>query len=501
MQNHSTNLAINPAAWFFIRESDSKDGCQQQLPLNVPFSIGRDPKSTLYLKCASVSGTHAEIVEEGGQLWIKDLNSTNGTFLNGQRVNGQHTIGPDDTVQFGTAVFHISAKSDNNDQINQTTNGSDNERFQALLKGGVVPFYQPVVRLDSPDTIVGYEVFGRSRLFGLRTPAQMFAAASGLEMEAELSRALRKKGIEVADQRLPADATLFVNTHAAELQTAGLEESLFEIRDLYPNRPIMLEINEAVLEDAQRFLKLRSTLENIDVQLAFHDFGSSQIRLAELCEVLPELVKFDVELIRGIHLAGERRQRFVASLIKMLNDLGITPLAECIEEAGERDTLRQLGFKLGQGFLFGKPSSLTENAEPIENAGRDEVSSRIAFDNSLMDGIQPDVINLSNADFYQSNHKGSQWLLAQPAQAYTVQVLSAISEDRALEHVAQQDNPADFAIFCKQGKTRKLYIVVHGVFADRGLAKEASKKLASAVVSPWIRMMSSIHDEIRNAGT
>jgi septal ring-binding cell division protein DamX len=91
----------------------------------------------------------------------------------------------------------------------------------------------------------------------------------------------------------------------------------------------------------------------------------------------------------------------------------------------------------------------------------------------------------------------SDWLLSQPENHYTIQVLSAISEARAQDYISRQDDPEQFAIFCKQGKTRLLYIVVCGVFEDRAAAKKASGKLADATVSPWIRMLSSVHAEIR----
>ena len=79
---------------------------------------------------------------------------------------------------------------------------------------------------------------------------------------------------------------------------------------------------------------------------------------------------------------------------------------------------------------------------------------------------------------------------------YTVQVLSAISEESAKQHIAKQANPEEFAIFCKRGKTRMLFIVVYGVFEDRAAAKSASAKIANATISPWIRMLSSVHAEI-----
>ena len=41
-----------------------------------------------------------------------------------------------------------------------------------------------------------------------------------------------------------------------------------------------------------------------------------------------------------------------------------------------------------------------------------------------------------------------------------------------------------------------LYIVCYGIYEERAVAKEVAEKLADATISPWIRMLSSIHAEI-----
>jgi EAL domain-containing protein (putative c-di-GMP-specific phosphodiesterase class I) len=46
----------------------------------------------------------------------------------------------------------------------------------------------------------------------------------------------------------------------------------------------------------------------------------------------------------------------LASLVKMTTELGILPLAEGVETIGEHQTCRELGFRLAQGYLYGKPA-------------------------------------------------------------------------------------------------------------------------------------------------
>lgn len=91
------------------------------------------------------------------------------------------------------------------------------------------------------------------------------------------------------------------------------------------------------------------------MSLAFDDFGAGQARLTELVEVHPEYLKFDMSLIRSIDQAPKDKVQMVRSLVHMAADLGIIPLAEGVETQGERDACVDIGFQLGQGYLFGKP--------------------------------------------------------------------------------------------------------------------------------------------------
>ena len=187
----------------YLISQDPQEKILGKIPLNAPFRVGRKEGFDLCLSSRHVSGLHAEIVEENGSFWIDDLNSTNGTFVNGERIRSRTKLNHNDTLQFGEPTFSfisgsaarfpeatICCKADT------AVPESSEERFQRLLREGVVPNFQPIFNIyGDAKQLVGYEVLGRSRLFGLSTPDQMFAAATDLEMEAELSPFLRLRGI------------------------------------------------------------------------------------------------------------------------------------------------------------------------------------------------------------------------------------------------------------------------------------------------------------------
>jgi EAL domain-containing protein (putative c-di-GMP-specific phosphodiesterase class I) len=73
-------------------------------------------------------------------------------------------------------------------------------------------------------------------------------------------------------------------------------------------------------------------------------------------EVPPDYLKFDMQLVQNLETASLERQRMLSSLVHMVRDLGITPLAEGIETSGDDAICRQIGFTCAQGFFYGYPA-------------------------------------------------------------------------------------------------------------------------------------------------
>lgn len=364
-------LALNASAWFFAGQVHGSEPARHVPIHSTPFVIGRQSNLPLTLPCESVSKQHAEITHINGQLHVRDLNSTNGTYINGERVEGQTPIHEGDIIQFATVVFRVGREENNaaGGTIAQDTGDSALAMMQfdrLIHDGAVVPFFQPIVTMESVPRVIGFEALGRSRLFGLQTPAEMFTTASQLNLESELSRVLRSCSLEVAAS-FPHEMNLFVNTHPEELADGSLPDSLKEMRKLNSSGKITLEIHEAAITSPKDIIELRANLDDLDIQLAFDDFGAGQARLVELGEVRPDYLKFDMSLIQGIDRAGPSRQQVVAALVKMVSDIGTIPLAEGVESTSTHETLCEMGFQLGQGYLYGRPASLSKCLTVLED--------------------------------------------------------------------------------------------------------------------------------------
>jgi len=327
-----------------------------------PFRVGRRSDASLTISSPAVSNLHAEIVHQDGHLVLRDLGSTNGTFLNGRRICDEALLHEGDLIQFANCVFRVKQQ----DPIDptETVQGEKCDRALALIQfdrlineRAIVPHFQPIVR-SSDNVIVGYEVLGRSDLFNLKTPCVMFQAAQQLNLESELSRLCRWAGME-AGVRLSAPTNLFLNTHPSELgDTEVLKISLYQLREAFPDLPATLEIHEASVTSSAVMQDLTMVLDELDFGLAYDDFGSGQARLVELIEIPPHVLKFERRLIAGLDRASAQRRGMVANLVEMVRQLGILPLAEGMETESEARTCIELGFQLHQGFYYGHPAPI-----------------------------------------------------------------------------------------------------------------------------------------------
>jgi EAL domain-containing protein (putative c-di-GMP-specific phosphodiesterase class I) len=272
-----------------------------------------------------------------------------------------------DLAQFGGAVFRVQSHHLPR-ELSATCQSDDIgdlalalAQFEKLIgESSVVPVYQPIVKAGG-GAAIAYEALARSLLFGLDKPAQMFKAAEYFRMEAELSRLLRRTELNGSCQE--QQPHLFLNTHPTELSDfKRLILSLREIRSARPQQPITLEVHEAAAADLNTMKMLRLALDDLNMSLAYDDFGAGQARLAELVEARPEYVKFDRKLISGIDNPGNSRQQMVETLVGMCRQLGIVTLAEGVETAAEAKVCQDLGFELMQGYYFGRPASAPTSA-------------------------------------------------------------------------------------------------------------------------------------------
>ena len=81
---------------------DAKAG---EISLELPTTIGRGKEADLTIPHALVSRTHSNLFEREGLLWVEDLGSLNGTFVNNNRIESEQVIEPNQLLTLGNITF------------------------------------------------------------------------------------------------------------------------------------------------------------------------------------------------------------------------------------------------------------------------------------------------------------------------------------------------------------------------------------------------------------
>ena len=95
---------------------------------------------------------------------------------------------------------------------------------------------------------------------------------------------------------------------------------------------------------------------------ALDDFGAGFAGLSLLANFRPDLIKIDMDVLRGLD-SDAGRYAIVSGVAAIARALDVTVLAEGVETAGELDALRNIGITLVQGYHFAKP--LLEGLPPV----------------------------------------------------------------------------------------------------------------------------------------
>ena len=123
----------------------------------------------------------------------------------------------------------------------------------------------------------------------------------------------------------------------------------------FPLDRIIFEFTEVEKLDTAHLLNILRSYREIGFKTAIDDFGAGYSGLNLLTRFQPDIVKLDMDLIRGIDL-DPVKQVVVRRTLDMLKDLGISVVCEGVETAEEFATLTELGVDLIQGYFVARPT-------------------------------------------------------------------------------------------------------------------------------------------------
>ena len=243
----------------------------------------------------------------------------------------------------------------------------ETELRSAIPNGDIVPYFQPVVRVDTGE-LDGFEVLARwpHRERGMISPVDFIPVAEDAGLVDAMFWALLAQACRKA-LNAPGEFTLAVNISPSQVRDQWFPEKVLRtLRETgFPAQRLEIEVTEsAMIGDVARAKSSLMSLKNQGVRIALDDFGTGYSSLFLLRELPIDKLKIDRSFVARITTDRENAT-IVGALIGLGKALGLKVTAEGVEDEATSDALRAMGCQLAQGFLYGAARALPEYA--VEN--------------------------------------------------------------------------------------------------------------------------------------
>lgn len=243
-------------------------------------------------------------------------------------------------------------------------NDLESDLFGALKDGAITILFQPQASL-ADGMVGGVEALARwdHPLHGRLSAMTLLETAASAELALAVGRHIRSRAIATAAAWTGAlaDLKISLNVTAADLADPEFIESL--ARDLAssglsPRRLVIEVTEEAIINDLDAAAATLSLLRRDGVGIALDDFGAGYSSLARLARLPVDTIKLDRSFAQG--LTGSERERIVVEgMIATARRLGLTVLAEGIEDDVQLAAARAAGCQWVQGYCVAPPLDLS----------------------------------------------------------------------------------------------------------------------------------------------
>lgn len=148
-----------------------------------------------------------------------------------------------------------------------------------------------------------------------------------------------------------------INLSPSRLQSGDLADSVAALLEARGLTSSLLEIDvteDILLHDERRVLAIFKRIQELGLRVLFDDFGTGYASLSYLSKFPLDGLKIDRSFAFGL-LANSEDAAIVSSTIGLGKQLGLTVVAEGIENKATAEFLVSMGCEEGQGYLFGRP--------------------------------------------------------------------------------------------------------------------------------------------------
>jgi len=231
---------------------------------------------------------------------------------------------------------------------------------RALDSDEIVVFYQPIMHMDgkSPQGAEALVRWQHPEL-GLLPPSDFMPIVEQTGLIGPLTRHVLERAVAqcAAWRHADQDLVVSVNLSVRNLLDPDLAPLISDLLRIYRFTPsaLELEITESMLmSDPDRSLVTLTRLSQLGVGLSVDDYGTGYSSLANLRRLPIDELKIDRSFVSPM-LSDESDLIIVRSTINLGHDLGLTVVAEGVEDEATLHRLEGLGCDLAQGYHFSKP--------------------------------------------------------------------------------------------------------------------------------------------------
>lgn len=238
---------------------------------------------------------------------------------------------------------------------------------RAIVNCEFEPYLQPIVRLEDGESI-GYEALLRwnHAKRGLLLPHDFLSRAEDAGSIEQIDWLLFDAVCSQLARLQNQHGYVGINVSPRHFRSPRLATQLLEMIDAYKVSPqrIRIEVTEGALLDNPGQVKTTMLrLRDAGVLTMLDDFGTGYSSLSYLHQFPLHALKIDRSFVADLKpdLEGSSAA-VVRAIIALAGSLGMEVIAEGIETEAQRDALRALKCRVGQGFLFARPRPLAEFA-------------------------------------------------------------------------------------------------------------------------------------------
>lgn len=350
-------------AWLESLPRDGQPSLRAEMT-QLPFTIGRNESCDLTIESARISREHLRIEQGPTGYLVRDLGSTNGTYVNGVKVS-ESPLADGDMLAVANVnlIFHLPSNhghslvtqrfTENIEAENDAANHGQEmvEAVRRLLEIGLSRAMrqrvQAIVDVQTNAT-VGYEARPVMADLG---PNLRFDSGSLGDLECTALRRMLNLHRHMAVEQVWSclgDVRIFLPAQANEIGSDLLDE-LERLRQ----RPggearLALQIPCATLTDHATLKDFHEQLREMGMELALDQFVGGAAQLKSFRECPPDYLRLAADVIQAVGRSADQRQR-VHELIQTAQAMGTQVIACGVKNEEQWSACKNVGIAMAQG--------------------------------------------------------------------------------------------------------------------------------------------------------